>query len=177
MEITSKFALDTLESFVQINLGRYHSSLLTSEGRIYTWGYNLSGQLGDGTYIDKSTPVEITSQINLLSTEVPIQISLGGSHSSVLVQSGKIFTWGYNIYGQLCDGTTTSINLPVETKYFTLLFEDVYDYNSLQTEYEPVLEGYTFSGWFIDLKMTTLYNFNVMPAYDLVLYGEWIKNT
>ncbi|MGE4378996.1 MAG: hypothetical protein AB7E16_03690 [Candidatus Izemoplasmatales bacterium] len=39
------------------------------------------------------------------------------------------------------------------------------------------LEGYTFSGWFIDLNMTTLYSFNVMPAYDLVLYGEWIKNT
>ena len=105
-------------------------------------------------------------------------MSLGNNHSSILTSDGFIFLWGYNTYGQLGDATNTSRNQPVETVYdFTLLLEDINDYDSSITEYEPILEGYTFSGWYIDIEMTTLYNFIKMPCFDFMLYGKWIKNT
>ena len=38
-------------------------------------------------------------------------------------------------------------------------------------------EGYTFDGWYIDSKLTTLYNFGLMPSKDLILYGKWSLDT
>jgi len=172
MDITSKFSLNVSETFIQLSLGRYHSSVLTSDGRYFTWGYNNSGQLGDGTNIEKEA-----SQFNLNLGETISLVSLGGYHSSLLTSDGEIFTWGYNTYGQLGDATYVSRYLPVQTVYdFTLLLEDINDFDSSLTEYEPILEGYTFSGWYIDIEMTTLYNFVKMPCFDIILYGKWIKN-
>ena len=178
MDITSEFSLNLSETFTQLSLGRYHSSVLTSEGRYFIWGYNNSGQLADGTNIEKKTPIEITSQFNLNPGDIISKVSLGGYHSSLLTSDGEIFLWGYNTYGQLGDATYASRYLPVQTVYdFTLLLEDIFDYDSSIIEYEPILEGYTFSGWYIDIEMTTLYDFIKMPCFDILLYGKWVKNT
>lgn len=178
MDITSEFSLNLSETFTQLSLGRYHSSVLTSEGRYFIWGYNNSGQLADGTNIEKKTPIEITSQFNLNQGDIISKVSLGGYHSSLLTSDGEIFLWGYNTYGQLGDATYASRYLPVQTVYdFTLLLEDIFDYDSSIIEYEPILEGYTFSGWYIDIEMTTLYDFIKMPCFDILLYGKWVKNT
>ena len=81
-EITSRFSLGAGETIESISLGYFHSSAITSTGRIFTWGNNDSGQLGDGTTTQRTTPTEITSQFNLSSGEKIISISLGGLHSS-----------------------------------------------------------------------------------------------
>ena len=47
------------ENIVSVSLGGFHSSALTSFGRLFTWGYNLYGQLGDGTTVDKLVPQSI----------------------------------------------------------------------------------------------------------------------
>ena len=47
------------ETVAKVSLGGSHSSAITSTGRIFTWGNNTCGQLGDGTITGKSTPVEI----------------------------------------------------------------------------------------------------------------------
>src|SRR5690554_3394964 len=49
------------ETIIQVSLGGYHSAALTSSGRLFTWGRNNYGQLGDGTTTNRSTPTEIMS--------------------------------------------------------------------------------------------------------------------
>ena len=76
-------------------------------------GENTSGQLGDGSNTDRTTPVEV-----LDSNESPhggvVQVSAGGNHSLFLKQDGSIWAMGYNEYGQLGDGTTTNQSTPVQ---------------------------------------------------------------
>ncbi len=86
-----------------------HSLALGSNGKLYTWGYNNRGQLGDGTNINRTTPV----QINIPSGVNLVAVAAGSTHSLALGSDGKIYAWGGNDYGQLGDGTTTNRNTPV----------------------------------------------------------------
>ncbi len=120
-EITSRFNLAAGETIVSISLEYAHSSALTSSGRMFTWGWNSSGQLGDGTTTNRSTPTDITDQFDLAAGETVVSVSLGDSHSSALTSSGRMFTWGWNSSGQLGDETTTSRTTPTEiTHHFDL---------------------------------------------------------
>ena len=121
LEITSKFSLNESETITKLSLGGNHSSLLTSEGRIFIWGSNEDGQLGDGTQLNQSIPKEITSQFELNESETIIQVFLGGNHSSLFTSEGRIFTWGDNHYYQLGDSTQVNKSIPQEiTSQFNL---------------------------------------------------------
>src|SRR5690554_2902029 len=107
-EITSQFSLSTGDQIISVSLGSSHSAALTSSGRLFTWGYNDDGRLGDGTTTNRSTPTEITSRISLSTGDQIISVSLGHHHSAALTSSGRLFTWGRNNQGQLGDGTNTT---------------------------------------------------------------------
>ena len=89
--------------------GGYHSLALTTDGKIYAWGNNQYGQLGDGTTLSKISPV----LVNLPPGVTAKAISAGLSFSAALTSDGKVYTWGDNQYGQLGDGTTISKTSPV----------------------------------------------------------------
>jgi uncharacterized repeat protein (TIGR02543 family) len=176
IEITSRFSLELNERIVSVSLGGYHSSAITSTSRMFTWGHNYYGQLGDGTTSLRNIPTEITTQFNLDVGETILHVSLYSYHSSLITSSRRIFMWGYNIAGQLGDGTTVNKLIPTEIKTQNVILElaETYDYNSSIIEYIPTKEGYVFSGWYIDMGMTTKYTFATMPAEDIKLYGYWI---
>ena len=120
-EITSHFNLSEDETIIQVSLSLLHSSALTSTGRLFTWGRNYTGQLGDNTTTDRLVPTEITSHFNLIADETIIQVSLGSNHSSALTSTDRLFMWGWNFYGQLGDNTTTDRLAPTEiTSHFNL---------------------------------------------------------
>ena len=77
-------------------------------GAIKCWGYNGYGQVGDGTTISSTTPVNVTGITTATS------IALGGEHSCALLSGGAIKCWGWNYHGQLGDGTTIERTTPVE---------------------------------------------------------------
>jgi len=121
-DITSRFNLSADETIISVTLAFNHSSALTSKGRVFFWGWNNEGQLGDGTRLDKSTPTDITNQFNLSAGETVIGLSLGYTHSSALTSTGRIFLWGSNAHGELGLGTTTATLIPTEnTSRFNLL--------------------------------------------------------
>ena len=59
VQVLGKGGVGFLSSVTQITAGAYHNVALQSGGTIYTWGYNGEGQLGDGTKINRSTPVDV----------------------------------------------------------------------------------------------------------------------
>lgn len=96
--------------FAKITVGLAHTCAMTTgttDKQIYCWGWNGSGQLGDGGTTNQLVPELITNPAtNLLG------VYAGYQHTCANFQSGA-FCWGKNTYGQFGDGTTTSSNLPV----------------------------------------------------------------
>lgn len=60
IEITQNFNLQPEETIVEIAAGSKHTIAVTSTGRVFVWGLNDKGQLGDGTTTNSSIPVEVT---------------------------------------------------------------------------------------------------------------------
>ena len=94
---------------VQITTGFAHTCALTTAGSVKCWGLNSVGQLGDGTNVNRSTPVDVAG----LGSGV-VQISAGSNHTCVLLTAGGVKCWGDNVSGSLGDGTTTSRSTPVD---------------------------------------------------------------
>ena len=82
-----------------ISAGWRHTCALASDGGVKCWGSNHSGQLGDGTGINRNTPVDV-----VMVTGRSLAIAAGGQHTCAM-DSNAITCWGENEDGQLGDGT------------------------------------------------------------------------
>ena len=89
--------------------GGNHSLVIGSDRQLYAWGENGSGQLGNGTTNNSSTPIVIT----LSGGVSPAAISTGYTHNLAIGSNGQLYAWGYNQYGQLGNGTTNSYPSPL----------------------------------------------------------------
>jgi len=94
-----------------IAAGWNHTCALTSGGALNCWGNNTSGQLGDGTTTDRTSPVNVTG----FSSSGAIAVSGGYLHTCLLTRAGGVKCWGDNSLGQLGNGTTTNSLVPVNT--------------------------------------------------------------
>ena len=84
-------------NFVSFSEGNNYSLGLSSDGRVYAWGDNTNGQLGDGTNVSELTPIQVTG----LSGHRIIQVSCAGDSSMALCDDGSVYTWGNNQFGVL----------------------------------------------------------------------------
>jgi uncharacterized repeat protein (TIGR02543 family) len=117
-------ALQTGETIQSVNAGGgAHSLAVTSTGRVYAWGLNEQGQLGDGTTTNRSTPTLITFT-GLQTGETIQNVDAGQLHSLAITTTGSVYTWGLNEHGQLGYGTTTNRSSPTRRTSFGLTFRE-----------------------------------------------------
>jgi alpha-tubulin suppressor-like RCC1 family protein len=91
-----------------------HSCALTNTGGVKCWGNNHSGELGDGTAITRSTPVDV------IGLPGPMKAVVAGSwNSCALTNNGGTYCWGSNMLGGLGNGTTTNSSAPVKVNILT----------------------------------------------------------
>ena len=100
------------KTITKIAAGSLHCIALASEGTVYTWGYNGLGQLGNGNNTNSNVPVTVTTS-GVLNGKTIVQVAAGSRHCIALDSDGKVYTWGYNIHGQLGNGNNTDSNVPV----------------------------------------------------------------
>jgi alpha-tubulin suppressor-like RCC1 family protein len=93
----------------QVSAGAYTSLGLRTNGTAWTWGRNDTvGRLGDGTTVDKSSPVSVVGGYTDWC-----QVSAGQQRGLALRTNGTAWTWGQNAVGRLGDGTTVNRSSPV----------------------------------------------------------------
>jgi hypothetical protein len=106
----------------KLEMGDYHSCVITTGGGVKCWGDNFSGQLGDGTNIDKHQPVDVSGGLSGITS-----LAGGYNHTCALsIGAVPLRCWGNNENGQFGDGTTTGSNIPKNSKWLTAdgLIED-----------------------------------------------------
>ena len=94
--------------------GYYHGLALDDDGSVWAWGYNSTGQLGDGSTYTRSAPVQVKGPGGIGTLTDVVAIAAGAYHSLALKSDGSVWAWGYNSYGQLGNGTTTTGYAPVQ---------------------------------------------------------------
>ncbi|XP_060103053.1 probable E3 ubiquitin-protein ligase HERC6 [Heteronotia binoei] len=83
---------------IQVTCGHYHSIALTKDGRVFSWGQNVYGQLGIGKEDSSHGQPQHVSALN----GIPLaQVAAGGAHSFALSLSGIAYGWGRNNMHQL----------------------------------------------------------------------------
>lgn len=105
-----------LTGVTAVSGGNYHAIALKGDGTVWAWGYNNHGQLGNETYTDSAVPVQVKGALgvgNITNVKTVYGCYWG---ATALKHDGTIWTWGYNNYGQLGNGTTADSNYPVKVK-------------------------------------------------------------
>jgi alpha-tubulin suppressor-like RCC1 family protein len=92
-----------------IDAGWYHTCAALTDGSAACWGYNGSGQLGNGSFNNNSlVPVAVSGLPGHVSS-----IAAGNSDSCAVLVDGSAWCWGYNGYGQLGNNTYSQVATPV----------------------------------------------------------------
>jgi alpha-tubulin suppressor-like RCC1 family protein len=94
--------------FVSLTAGiRNHMCGLTASGAAFCWGSNTNGQLGDGSTVQRLTPVAVQGAISFTT------LSAGYAATCGLDKTGTAYCWGINDNGEVGDGTTIQRLAPV----------------------------------------------------------------
>jgi alpha-tubulin suppressor-like RCC1 family protein len=100
-----------------------HCLFVKNDGTAWAVGYNVSGQLGIGTTLNKNTPVQVTGLTGITA------VAGGQVHSLFLKNDGTVWAAGNNANGQLGDGTTVSKSTPVQVIGLTGIISIAAAYN------------------------------------------------
>lgn len=94
-------------SWTVVSAGTNHSMAIKSDGKLYAWGGNASGQLGNNS-------TSTTSSAVLIGSASWAAVSAGNSYTVAVNAAGKLFAWGVNATGQLGDASLTTRSSPVQ---------------------------------------------------------------
>ncbi|MCT6874524.1 MAG: InlB B-repeat-containing protein, partial [Bifidobacterium sp.] len=103
-------------TWVQASAGYLFSVGLGSDGKLYSWGDNTYGQLGNNTTTAHYTPEPVNLPQNAPSGFTWKQEAVGSLHALGLGSDGNLYSWGDNDHNQLGDGTTTERHAPIQVK-------------------------------------------------------------
>jgi len=96
------------QDWLQVTKGSLHTTALRSDGTLWSSGWNMYGQLGDGTTTNKSTPVQVGTATDWIA------FVSGTFHNMAIKVDGTLWGWGWNAAGQVGDGTNTNRTSPTK---------------------------------------------------------------
>jgi alpha-tubulin suppressor-like RCC1 family protein len=95
--------------WISVDTKNNHTQAVDYDGKIWAFGSNFYGQLGDSTYISRSSPVQ-----NIVSG-VFIKVAAGHEHAAGVTDDGLLWTWGDGAFGQLGNDFYSNTTSPIQT--------------------------------------------------------------
>lgn len=97
-----------------ITVGGMHACALAA-GRVFCWGSGTNGSLGQGSFTNSSTPVEVVRS-GAMNNALISQIEAGWDGHTCAIANGEVYCWGYNYAGAIGNNDTseTSVSTPVK---------------------------------------------------------------
>ena len=86
---------------------------LKSDGTLWAWGRNISGQLGNNSIVDSNVPVQVSGLTGVIA------VSGGGSSGYAVKSDGTVWSWGLNSVGQLGNNSTVDSLIPIQVSGLT----------------------------------------------------------
>ena len=129
-----------------VSCGGAFTAAIKTDGTLWSWGFNSSGQLGVGDNSNRSSPTQIFAG----GTDWK-QLACGDQHAAAIKNDNKLYVWGNGGFGKLGRGDTTSQNTPVQTAFFN--YTDwrqvscgLYHTAVIKTDGTLYVMGYNFPG-------------------------------
>jgi alpha-tubulin suppressor-like RCC1 family protein len=94
---------DGVTGMASLTAGSAHTCGLTSSGVPWCWGYNVVGQLGDNSDVDRYVPVAVSLPSGVTGFT---SLAAGSLHTCGLTSAGEVYCWGWNELGQLGNTST-----------------------------------------------------------------------
>ena len=108
VQVVSSDGSGVLQSIQRVGAGAYHTLALQADGKVWAWGNNDCGQLGNGEQDNSSIPVQV-----MLDESTPLMgvkdVDGSWQNSVALGRDGKVWSWGRNNYGQVGNGEETTV--------------------------------------------------------------------
>jgi alpha-tubulin suppressor-like RCC1 family protein len=108
---------------VGVYAGAEHSLVLDSEGRVFGWGRNDFGQLGDNTVDNKTSAIRVN--LGLPNGVSLRQMTVGDGHALLVATDHSLRVWGYNGGGQLGVGNFDNLLAPFSPAVFLPMGQQV----------------------------------------------------
>lgn len=99
------------EPMRDVATGSVHTCAVSMAGGVQCWGLNDTGRLGVSGIASSTVPVDVPGVDNIVA--IAADSSLSNGHTCALNAAGVVFCWGFNLHGELGDGTTTDAYGPV----------------------------------------------------------------
>lgn len=100
--------LGATKTFCHIGTGGGHTAVIDKNGRIWAWGENTNGRIGDNSTTARYTPISILGAVKTFC-----KIAVGSDFNLAIAANGRVWAWGNNGNGRLGDNSTTSRQTPV----------------------------------------------------------------
>jgi alpha-tubulin suppressor-like RCC1 family protein len=91
------------QNWLQVSAGQNHSAAIRTDGTLWTWGNSSKGNLGNGSTANTSSPNTVAGGGTTWSS-----VSAGNQITAAIKTDGTLWTCGYNVQGQLGNGSTAN---------------------------------------------------------------------
>ncbi len=165
-----------LVNVVSVSSGSNFSIASTSDGRVWAWGYGYYGQLGGSSGSSLPQPVLDPSGSGYLSGVAAV--SAGSNRSVALKSDGTVMSWGYNLGGQVGNGTQIPTYVP-DNVYSNIDLNAGYVGTGTASNFIADMGSNRKTKWYdLDwntsaLPANTSLKFNVRSSDDKVSWSDW----
>ena len=97
---------------VEFHIDRHVNFAITSDGRLFGWGRNTFGQMGNNSTVDMTSPQDLTNIIPGITNWNEVDIFVGGQCIFAILPDGRLFGWGQAAGGQLGNNSPIQMNTP-----------------------------------------------------------------
>lgn len=90
----------------------YNTCVVASDNKVYCWGRNNAGQLGNNSLVDSSVPVAVDTS-GVLNGKTIKTVQVNNFHTCVIASDNNVYCWGYNYDGELGNNSGANSSVPV----------------------------------------------------------------